>query len=181
MPIGEPARLRYKSRVTPLIITVDLYLLELQSMSRNLRQIWFPVLALLVILSTLLSACGPKTASSDHELAMASLVQMPADVKNAPVTVQQAYQFNVANPELLKQIPCYCGCGSMGHTSNYACYVTDVGGDGKINYDTHALGCSICVDITQDTMRLLRQGKTVPEIRAYVDQTYSKYGPSNMP
>jgi hypothetical protein len=112
---------------------------------------------------------------------MASLVQMPADVKNAPVTVQQAYQFNVANPELLKQIPCYCGCGSMGHTSNYACYVTDVGGDGKINYDTHALGCSICVDITQDTMRLLRQGKTVPEIRAYVDQTYSKYGPSNMP
>jgi hypothetical protein len=150
-------------------------------MSRNLRRIWIPLLLLLVILSILLSACGPKTSSSDHELAMASLDQMPADVKNAPVTVQQAYQFNVANPEVMKQIPCYCGCGAMGHTSNYSCYVTGVGADGKINYDTHALGCSICVDITQDTMRLLKQGKTTPEIKAYVDQTYSKYGPSNMP
>jgi hypothetical protein len=37
------------------------------------------------------------------------------------------------------------------------------------------------VDITQDTMRLLKDGKTVPEIKAYVDQTYAKYGPSNMP
>jgi hypothetical protein len=69
----------------------------------------------------------------------------------------------------------------MGHTSNYSCYVTDVGAGGKIKYDTHALGCSICVDITQDTMRLLKQGKTAPEIKAYVDQTYSNYGPSNMP
>jgi hypothetical protein len=69
----------------------------------------------------------------------------------------------------------------MGHTSNYSCYVTGVSADGKINYEPHALGCSICVDITQDTMRLLKQGKTAPEIKAYVDQTYSKYGPSNMP
>jgi len=150
-------------------------------MSRNLRQIWFSLLVLLVILTTLLSACGSRTSSSNHELAMASLVHMSADVMTAPVTVQQAYQFNVANPEVMKQIPCYCGCGAMGHTSNYACYVTGVGADGKINYDTHALGCSICVDITQDTMRLLKQGKTAPEIKAYVDQTYSKYGPSNMP
>ena len=47
--------------------------------------------------------------------------------------------------------------------------------------DSHALGCSICVDITQDAMRLLEQGKTVGEIKAYVDQTYAQYGPSNMP
>jgi hypothetical protein len=37
------------------------------------------------------------------------------------------------------------------------------------------------VDITQDAMRLLKEGKTVGEIRTYVDETYSKYGPSNMP
>ena len=150
-------------------------------MSRNRRHSWFPLLVLLVVFSPLLSACGPKSSSSDHELAMASLDQMPADVMNAPVTVQQAYQFNVANPEVMKQIPCYCGCGAIGHTSNYSCYVTGVSADGKINYDPHAMGCSICVDITQDTMRLLKQGKNTPEIKAYVDQTYSKYGPSNMP
>jgi hypothetical protein len=53
--------------------------------------------------------------------------------------------------------------------------------DGTLKYDTHALGCSICVDITQDVMRLLRQNKTIQDIRGYIDQTYSKYGPSNMP
>lgn len=81
----------------------------------------------------------------------------------------------------MKQISCYCSCGKMGHTSNYSCYVQGVDDKGVITYDTHALGCSICVDITQDTMRLLRQGKTVAEIKASIDQTYSKYGPSNIP
>jgi len=43
------------------------------------------------------------------------------------------------------------------------------------------LGCSICVDITQDTIRLLKQGKTVSEVKSFIDQNYSQYGPSNMP
>lgn len=106
---------------------------------------------------------------------------MPADVQSAPVSVQQAYQFAYANPEVMTQIPCYCGCGAMGHTSNYSCYVSNVNVNGSITYDSHALGCSICVDITQDAMRLLKERNTVPEIKTYVDQTYAKYGPSNMP
>jgi hypothetical protein len=30
-------------------------------------------------------------------------------------------------------------------------------------------------------MRLLREGKSPQEARAYIDATYSKYGPSNIP
>lgn len=111
---------------------------------------------------------------------MAPLAEMPADVQSAPVSVQQAYRFAFANPDVLQHIPCYCGCGAMGHTSSYSCYVAGVDAAGKITYDAHALGCSICVDITQDTMRLLAQGKSVQEIQAYVDSTYAQYGPSNM-
>ena len=150
-------------------------------MTRNLRRLSLSLLMLLVVFSGLLTACGAKTSDDNPDLAMASLDEMPSEVENAPVAVQKAYQFNVANPDVMTQIPCYCGCGSMGHTSNYSCYVSSVETNGKVNYDTHALGCSICVDITQDTMRLLKQGKSVPEIKAYVDQTYAKYGPSNMP
>jgi hypothetical protein len=112
---------------------------------------------------------------------MASMEHMPTEVRQAPTSVQQSYQFAAANPEVLKQIPCYCGCGEMGHTSNYDCYIAGENSDGSLEYDSHALGCSICVDITLDTMRLLDQGKTAPEIKAYVDQTYSQYGPSNIP
>ncbi|HKJ37764.1 MAG TPA: PCYCGC motif-containing (lipo)protein [Anaerolineales bacterium] len=134
---------------------------------------------IIVLLSTTISACSTQSESSD--LHMMSMDQMPAEVQSAPVTVQTAYQFNAANPDVMKDIPCYCGCGNIGHTSNYDCYVSNVDSNGVITFDNHALGCSICVDITQDVMRMLRDGKSPQDARAYVDATYSKYGPSNIP
>ena len=137
----------------------------------------FTLAALLIL--TALPACSTRTTGVD--LKMASMGDMPEEVKNAPVSVQQAYQFAVANAELMKQMPCYCGCGDIGHTSNYACYVADVDAQGNVTYDNHALGCSICVDITLDVMRMTRDGKSPVEIRAAIDATYSKYGTSNIP
>lgn len=137
------------------------------------------LLILVVLLSTGISACS--TQSEIHDLAMAPMDLMPDEVKSAPVSVQTAYQFNVANPDVMKDIPCYCGCGGVGHESNYDCYVASIDEQGTIAFDYHALGCSICVDITQDVMRMLRDGKSPQEARAYVDATYSKYGPSNIP
>jgi len=146
-------------------------------MTASFRRLSLFLVILTLILSVALFACS---TGIDHTLSMASMADMPADVQSAPVSVQQAYQFAFANPDVMTQFPCYCGCGSMGHTSNYSCYVSSVDANGTITYDVHALGCSICVDINQDAMRMLKDGKTVPEIRAYVDQTYAKYGPSNM-
>jgi len=34
------------------------------------------------------------------------------------------------------------------------------------------------VDITRDVMRMLDEGKSLKEIRAYVDRSYSRFGPS---
>ena len=147
-------------------------------MTTSVRRLIYPLLILSLTLSGLLSACSPQ--QMDHSFDMADMSGMPTDVQTAPVLVQQAYQFAVANPDILKEIPCYCGCGGMGHTSNYACYVADQNADSSLAFDNHALGCSICVDISQDTMRMLDEGKTVPEIRAYIDQTYAQYGPSNI-
>jgi len=149
-------------------------------MIASFRRLSLLLVTLAIVLSGTLSACS--TATIDHSFPMASMDGMPAEVQSAPVTVQQAYQFAVVNPDVLTQLPCYCGCGPIGHTSNSACYVAEQNPDGSAKiFDNHALGCSICVDITQDAMRMLRDGKPMPEIRAYVDQTYAKYGPSNMP
>jgi len=139
---------------------------------------WSLLLIVLSLLAVTGSACS---ASEEADLHMMPLDQMPAEVQAAPVVVQQAYQFASANPEIMKDIPCYCGCGNIGHASNYACYVSEAGASGDLTFDNHALGCSICVDITQDVMRLLREGKSPQEARAYVDATYSNYGPSNIP
>jgi hypothetical protein len=152
------------------------------------RKLFFSLMIGLISL-TGLSACSAQSSSEEIHLNMASMDLMPAEVHSAPVTVQEAYQFNVANPDVMKDIPCYCGCGNIGHTSNYDCYVSDVdkagnpstGSGQAITFDNHALGCSICVDITRDVMRLLKDGKSLQEVRASIDATYSKYGPSNIP
>ena len=147
-------------------------------MSKLSRSLVLLLTASLLLISGVLTGCSVET---NHSFEIAPVGSMPAEVQSAPVTVQQAYQFVSANPDVAIRIPCYCGCKSLGHRSNFSCYISSLDADGTITYDYHALGCSICVDITQDTMRMLKQGKTVPEIKAYVDQTYAKYDPSNMP
>lgn len=139
------------------------------------------ILLLMVLLASLgLSGCSqPYSREMDHK--MASLLNLPAEIQAAPVTVQQAYQFAVANPEVMSQIPCYCGCGPIGHTSNYDCFVAGQNEAGLLQFDNHALGCSICVDITQDAMRLMEDEQSPKEIRAYIDASYARYGPSNIP
>ena len=133
-----------------------------------------PLLLLIAMLGTGLAGCS----SSQSDMAMAVLDRMPKRVQTAPVRVQEAYQFAIANPDMLQQIPCYCGCGAMGHTSNYSCYVAEAGADGAVvAYDEHALDCGICVDISQDVMRLQAQGKSGEEIFNYVDNTYARFGP----
>ena len=143
------------------------------------------VIFILSLAGGLLSGCGSTTSAApaavDHDMPMAPMSMMPGEVKSAPLVTQQAYQFAVANPEVMQHIPCYCGCGAMGHTSNYSCYVESVDAAGNVKFDGHALGCSICVDITQDAMRLSKEGKSPQDIKVYVDRTYSRFGPTNMP
>lgn len=126
-------------------------------------------------LSGLLAGCA-----SGPEAALAPLHDMPDYVQSADVRVQQAYQFAAANPEVMKQLPCYCGCGPIGHKSLYDCYVEGVNEDGSLAFDQHASNCGICVDITQDAMRLLKQGQGAAEIKVFIDKDYARYGASNM-
>lgn len=141
---------------------------------------WLALWMIFLPAISLLAGCTSTSRMSKLDQ-MAPMSGMPVEVQKAPTVVHQAYQFAVANPEALKNVPCYCGCGAAGHTSNYSCYVKEIKPSGEIVFDQHALGCSICVDITQDVMRMVREGKTPHEIRVAIDETYSKYGPSNMP
>lgn len=95
-------------------------------------------LGLLVGLLALLALAGCGSNSA-REIELAPLEQMPDYVQTAPTNVQEAYRFAVANPELLEQMPCYCGCGGVGHTSNIDCYVKAFNADGSVaEFDNHA-------------------------------------------
>jgi hypothetical protein len=91
----------------------------------------------LLIFSATISACG---GSDDEELTLAPESALPEFVQDAPPQVREAYRFAIANPDVLKDFPCYCGCGSMGHESNLGCYVKETRPDGTLVFENHALG-----------------------------------------
>ena len=135
------------------------------------------LLPILLIGGLLLAACGGGQVNSKVTLVPVSA--LPMQMQQAPATVRTAYQFAVANPDALKNVPCYCGCGAIGHKSNLACYIKEFSSDGKPVFDDHAMGCSICVDIATDVMKMTGEGKTPADIRQKIVDTYSKFGPAN--
>ena len=90
----------------------------------------------LILLSSGCGAAASKGRVKLKELDLAPLEEMPDYVQTAAPEVQEAYRFAVANPDLLQQIPCFCGCNSIGHMNNLDCYVDEFG---QINqFDNHA-------------------------------------------
>ncbi len=138
---------------------------------------WMVVLLVVISASFVLSACGAGGQRSNTQLAPVSA--LPQAMQGAPERVRAAYQFAVANPDALANVPCYCGCGAIGHKSNLECYVKELKPDGTPVFDDHALGCSICVDIAQDVMRMTAEGRMPAAIREEIAKVYSQFGPSN--
>jgi hypothetical protein len=85
-----------------------------------------------------------------------------------------AYRFAAARPDLLRAVPCYCGCGaSDGHTSNLDCFVAAFAPDGRPTYVPHGAGCGTCIAIALETKRLAGQGVPPAEIRRTIDATFA--------
>ena len=78
------------------------------------------------------------TDTTATEIKLAPVSQLPEKVRRAPPVVQEGYRFAIANPEVLAKLPCYCGCGSMGHTSDLDCFIEEFKPDGTIVFGYHA-------------------------------------------
>jgi len=101
----------------------------------------FSVMVLLLALIVLVvSACAGASDTDLAQLTLAPKSALPDFVKDAPPQVKEAYRFAIANPDVLSDFPCYCGCGAVGHQNNLQCYIKEVGSDGSIKFDNHAFG-----------------------------------------
>jgi hypothetical protein len=66
-------------------------------------------------------------------------VVWPSFVDDAPAEVKTLYEFQVTHGNLMKWMPCYCGCGqNAGHKSNRDCYIKSVRADGSVVFDSMA-------------------------------------------
>jgi hypothetical protein len=66
-------------------------------------------------------------------------VVWPGFVTEAGPDVKRLYEFQITHGELMRYMPCFCGCGqNAGHRSNRDCYVRQVKPDGSVVLDSMA-------------------------------------------
>ncbi|VVB85831.1 Protein of uncharacterised function with PCYCGC motif protein [uncultured archaeon] len=95
----------------------------------------------------------------------------------------KGYTYATLHPDILEQIPCYCGCGGHGSVASNGkphrflrdCYIND-----NWQYDDHASNCDTCLAIASKVQDYLAAGKTLKEARALIDQEYQGKYPDSM-
>jgi hypothetical protein len=76
---------------------------------------------------------------------------------------QAAYQVAEDIPEVLEQLPCFCGCmAHYGHKNNLFCFS-----------DSHGAGCNLCENIALDAKEMHNRGVPVDKIKQTIIDRYS--------
>ena len=115
--------------------------------SRRPRRALVALLGLLV----LLGAAGgtiwyrQSTRHAEQPITMAANAipgapEMPDWLMTASPLIKTEYVWAAAHLHELQYIPCYCGCGSSGHTDNFACYYQRDAGGKILGYDQMGFG-----------------------------------------
>ncbi len=102
--------------------------------------------------------------------------ETPWYVTDGPEDVRLSYAFAVERPDVLRHIPCYCGCGRQdGHRSVLDCYIAGRDLFGRPSYDSHGVACPICTAVVGQVRAHLAAGKTIEQARAEIDRFFSPY------
>src|ERR687892_28307 len=89
-------------------------------------------------------------------------------------------EFAARHPEVLQYVPCYCGCENVGHKANHDCFVKTRAADGRVTqWDSHGMGCAVCLGVGRRAMAMFNQGMSVPAIRAAIDREFGSHYPSH--
>ena len=154
------------------------------------------VLAVLAALNLMVANCGgsapspppaaaaaptvrPARASYDGELPPLPVVQF-ASARPAPLT-KAAYAFAARHPDVLRHVPCFCGCERNGHGHNEDCFISRRNADGSPEWNPHGIGCGICIDVAVAAMQMHSNGASVADIRRAIDQKYKSEYPTSTP
>ena len=80
---------------------------------------------------------------------------------------REAYQVAKDIPEVLRELPCFCGCmRTHGHKNNLFCFM-----------DEHGSACEICENIALDAKTMHGNGASIKEIQDNIRSKYAQYAP----
>lgn len=113
---------------------------------------------------------SPRTSPIDYVLLPETLpavprAQRPRTLDPALFTgeVAEAYRLARNRPDLLEQMPCYCGCYlTQGHQNLLDCFA-----------DRHPEHCPTCVAIALRAAKLEKRGYSPADIKRLIDREYA--------
>jgi hypothetical protein len=116
-------------------------------------------------------------APAADSAAKAAWAARPAYVRQ-DARIEAAYAYAMAAPAVLEWMPCYCGCGAMGHGSNLDCFFKPAtAGRSGLVFEEHASYCGICIDTALMAKQMSAEGQSLRAIREAVDATFGGAAP----
>lgn len=114
-------------------------------------------------------------ANGDIQEETASREILPNFLNNQSEDLKLVYQSVGKATEVLKWMPCYCGCAeSANHKSNLNCFIKEVKKDGSVVWDDHGTRCIVCVEIAIKSIKQAQEGVSLKEIRKQIDNEYKE-------
>lgn len=88
------------------------------------------------------AASGPPARVSSENAPPAPDVLPPLPIEAFPAArpvevVQAIYEFAARHPEVLRTVPCFCGCEGAGHKGNDDCFVRSRDAQGQVSWEAH--------------------------------------------
>jgi hypothetical protein len=125
------------------------------------------------------AAAPAATGATLHEPGMSEAMEVawasrPAYARAAGRT-EEAYAYAAAHPEVLRWMPCYCGCVAMDHRSNLDCFFRRT--ESPTTFEEHASYCGVCVDTALMAKQLSAQGQSLRAIRDAIDRSFGGGAP----
>lgn len=89
-------------------------------------------------------------------------------------TIRVAYEFAARHPEVMKFVPCFCGCERGGHKDNHDCFVMTRNAAGSVTaWEPHGIVCEICLDVATQAWQMSNSGASVTAIRDSIEKKYA--------
>ena len=109
--------------------------------------------------------------------------ELPAyDLPRPAAVIRKTYQFAADHPEVLRYMPCFCGCNQSGHRSNADCFVLTRDKNGDVTaWQEHGMVCAMCLAVGETAQTMFEAGSSLKDIRAEVERKYSGFTTTRTP
>jgi hypothetical protein len=98
------------------------------------------------------------------------------ELPRPPDVIRKTYQFAADHPDVLRYMPCFCGCNMSGHTSNADCFVKSRAKNGDVTaWQEHGAVCAMCLAVGETSARMYESGASLKDIRAEIERKYSGF------